>query len=104
MRVSDVAKRFGQNLSYYHRKSGLSQEALAGLSEVHRTRVGKLLHGEQLPRLDTVVKLAGALDVSVGDLVEGIAFQPAAQTGEFLFSPPKHEAGSKRKPARKRKS
>jgi transcriptional regulator with XRE-family HTH domain len=102
--VSDVAEHFAQNLAYYLKKAGLTQEDLAARSEIHRTQAGKLVNGEQVPRLDTVVRLAGALGVSVADLTEGIAFQPAAQTGEFLFSPPKHNPVRKRKAASKRKN
>jgi transcriptional regulator with XRE-family HTH domain len=86
-----VAERFAQNLAHYTEKAKLTQEELAVRSEVHRTHVGELLNGKGLPRLDTLLKLAGALGVSVIDLVDGMEFQPAAQTGEFLFSKPKRK-------------
>jgi len=101
--VSDVAEHFAHNLAFYLKQAGLTQEDLAARSEIHRTQAGKLVNGEQVPRLDTVVRLAGALGVSVADLTEGIAFQPAAQAGEFLFSAPKHTPARKRRGAPKRK-
>jgi transcriptional regulator with XRE-family HTH domain len=89
--VSDVAQRFAENLSYYHEQSGLTQEALASRAEIHRTQVSDLLRGKQVPRLDTLVKLAGALGVPPAKLVENMSFEPVAQTGKFRFPPPKRK-------------
>jgi transcriptional regulator with XRE-family HTH domain len=86
--VPDVAKRFAENLSHYREQAGLTQEELASRAEIHRTQIGALLSGKQLPRLDTIVKLAGALGVAPADLVEGMTFEPAAQRGKFKFSAP----------------
>lgn len=36
-----------------------------------------------MPRLDVVVRLAGSLNVSVAQLVEGITWQPAPETGHY---------------------
>ena len=84
----DVAERFAENLTRYREASGLTQEALAARAEIHRTQIGLLLNGKQVPRMDTVVKLAGALGVSACDLVDGITWEPAAETGKFKFSKP----------------
>lgn len=78
-----VAKRLAENLAHYREQSGLSQEALASRAEIHRTQVSELLRGKQVPRVDTLVKLAGALGVSPADLLDGIAFEPSGQTGKF---------------------
>jgi transcriptional regulator with XRE-family HTH domain len=86
--MSVVAERFSDNLAYYRDKAGLSQEALASRAEIHRTQIGELLRGKQLPRLDTLIKLAGALNVSPCDLLEGINWEPAAQTGKFKIETP----------------
>lgn len=86
--MSVVAERFAQNLAEHREKAGLSQEALASLAEIHRTQIGELLRAKQLPRLDTLIKLAGALNVSPCDLLEGIAWEPAAQTGKFKIEAP----------------
>jgi transcriptional regulator with XRE-family HTH domain len=82
--MSVVAERFSQNLARYLEQSELSsQEALAARAEIHRTQIGDLIRGNQLPRLDTLVKLAGALGVSVAQLAEGITWEPATGTGKF---------------------
>jgi transcriptional regulator with XRE-family HTH domain len=85
-----VAKRFAANLAHHQERSSLTQEALAARAEIHRTQVSELLRGNQLPRLDTLVKLAGALEIEPADLLEGISFNPAAsQSGQFKITPPK---------------
>jgi transcriptional regulator with XRE-family HTH domain len=87
MPVSDLAERFAENLSRYHEQSGLTQEELASRAEIHRTQVGLLLNGKRAPRLDTLIKLAGALRVSPCDLIQGITWEPASSsTGKFKLS------------------
>lgn len=81
--MSVVSERFAQNLFHYREQSGLSVEALAAKAETHRTQVSQYLNGKALPRLDVVIRLAGALNVSVAQLVEGIAWEPAASSGEY---------------------
>jgi transcriptional regulator with XRE-family HTH domain len=51
-------------------RQGLSQEALARRSRVSRVYVNKLETQKQDPRLSVVVRLAKALKVKVGDLVD----------------------------------
>ena len=77
-----VAKRFSENLSRAREQAGLTQEALAQAAEIHRTQIGELLRGNQLPRLDTLLRLAGALNVQPADLLDGLSFQPSDQ-GKF---------------------
>ena len=89
--MPDLAQRFAENLAHYHEKSGLSQEALAAKAEIHRTQVSELLRGKQLPRLDTVIKLSGALGIPPAALIEGMSWEPAEQTGKFKISTPKHK-------------
>ena len=84
-----VALRFGQNLRRCRQLAGLSQEELGERASLHRTEVGKLEKGERLPRIDTLVRLAGAMAIPAGELVEGIHWTPAqARTGTFTFGTP----------------
>lgn len=80
----DVAARFGENLVVYRRRANLSQEELGFRASLHRTEIGQLERGDRLPRIDTLVKLAGALSVPPGDLLKGIAWTPGGtRTGRF---------------------
>lgn len=69
-----VAERFAENLLIYRRRAKLSQEELGALSSLHRTEIGELERGRRLPRIDTLVKLAGALSAPPGDLLKGMAW------------------------------
>lgn len=80
----DVAGRFGENLARCRKRSSLSQEELGFRASLNRTQIGILERGERLPRIDTLVKLAGALSVSPGELLDGIDWRPGtASPGGF---------------------
>lgn len=76
---------FGQRLARLRTEQGLTQEELAYRSEVHRTAIANLEKGVNVPRLDTLLKLAAALEVKPGQLIEGMpAWKPQARVpGRF---------------------
>ena len=65
-------KRFARNLRKYRVESALSQEALASRARLHRTEISLLERGDRDPRLSTVVRLAGALEIDPATLLEGV--------------------------------
>lgn len=67
-------ERFAANLRRARIKAEISQEALAELCELHRTEISLLERAGREPRLATLVKLAGALGTTPGDLCTGIAW------------------------------
>lgn len=73
----EVGRRFGENLLRHRKGAGLSQEELSFRAGLHRTQVGSIEQGARCPRIDTLVKLAGALGVSPCDLLDGIAWKPS---------------------------
>lgn len=79
-----IQERFGANLRRARREAGLSQEEAAVRGSIHRTEIGLLERGERMPRIDTAIKMAGAVGVAPAKLFEGIVWEPGAQTrGEF---------------------
>jgi len=76
-----LAVRFAENLVRARKGAGLSQEEVGFRALLHRTQVGVLERGERLPRLDTIVKLAGGLSVSPCDLMRGMAWEQAELSG-----------------------
>jgi DNA-binding XRE family transcriptional regulator len=49
-------------------KAGYSQESFADAIGIHRTSMGTLERGVGNPTLETVVRIAQGLDVSLGEL------------------------------------
>jgi transcriptional regulator with XRE-family HTH domain len=85
-RSSAVAERFGANLRHVRRREGLSQEGLAVRASLHRTEIGRMEGGERACRVDTLIRLAGAMAVPPGELLDGIAWVPAPELrGAFAF-------------------
>lgn len=80
-----VAERFGANLARARKRAGLSQEEAGIRASLHRTEIGLLERGERTPKIDTLVKLAGAVGVDPGDLLAGIAWDPGKlRPGSFI--------------------
>jgi transcriptional regulator with XRE-family HTH domain len=67
-------ERFATNLRQARVKAGISQEALGDLCDLHRTEISLLERAGREPRLGTIVKLAGALGTTPGELCAGIAW------------------------------
>jgi transcriptional regulator with XRE-family HTH domain len=92
----DVAERFGENLWHARKRACLSQEELGFAAELHRTEVGLLERGRRLPKIDTLVKLAGALGIAPEALLKRIVWNPARIEGGSFGAPesgPVSEAG-----------
>jgi transcriptional regulator with XRE-family HTH domain len=79
-------QQVGANVRRARKAAGLSQEALSFLAEIHLTQIGLYENGRRLPRLLTLVCLAGALGVTPNDLLAGLEFSPAEHTfGHFVI-------------------
>jgi transcriptional regulator with XRE-family HTH domain len=89
--AGEVAAYFAANLRRVRRTTDLSQEEVGFRSSLHRTEVGLLERGARVPRIDTVIKLAAALEVPPARLLDGIAWTPAeineTKSGEFKHNP-----------------
>jgi transcriptional regulator with XRE-family HTH domain len=78
-------RRFASNLRARRAAAGLSQEELASRADINRTQISLFEGGHRLPRLDTLVKLAGALDTTLDDMVDGTVWEPCVhQPGRFM--------------------
>lgn len=58
-------KSFGKQLQRYRERAGYSQEALAEQIECSTIFISYIERGEKSPSLDTLLKLANALDISI---------------------------------------
>ncbi|MBS1677920.1 MAG: helix-turn-helix transcriptional regulator [Actinobacteria bacterium] len=80
-----VAELVGRRIRRPRRDQELSQETIAWRAEIHRTQITLIEHGERLPRIDTLVKLAGAIGMSPCDLLDGLLWEPGdRRPGRFV--------------------
>lgn len=68
--MSDIAKIIGQRIRNYRTQKGLSQEKLAELADCHPTYIGQLERGEKNATLESVEKIASAMDISLSELFD----------------------------------
>jgi transcriptional regulator with XRE-family HTH domain len=80
-----VADVFAENLQRCRRGISMSQERAAARAAIHRTEVSLLERSGRVPRIDTVLKLAGALEAEPAHLLAGIEWVPVEQ-GSFAGS------------------
>jgi len=71
-RDRQLARAFGARLQGLRSERELSQLALANRSGVATTFVSALEQGRRQPSLMTIKKLAAGLDITMGDLLEGL--------------------------------
>jgi transcriptional regulator with XRE-family HTH domain len=72
-------ERFAANLRQARTKVGISQEELGERCDLHRTEISLLERAGREPRLATIVKLAGSLEMTAADLCAGISWQPQSR-------------------------
>ena len=77
--MSDIAKVIGQRIRNYRTSAGLSQEKLAELSGCHPTYIGQLEHGEKNATVESIEKIASALNVSLSKLFEQLGNQDTSE-------------------------
>lgn len=75
----EVARVFSANLRKHRQLADLSQEKLAIMSQIHLTAISMLERRLRVPKISTAIRIAGSLEVSLDDLVEGISWR----AGEF---------------------
>ena len=66
----DIQARLGKNLRRLRKEKELSQEAFAFEAKIHRTYVSDLERGARNPTISVVQKLAVALGVKAGQLLD----------------------------------
>lgn len=73
-----VPEIFGANVRHFRCAGGLSQEELSVRASLHRTEISQLERGLRIARIDTLVRLAAALEVAPEDLLKGLKWSPGA--------------------------
>ncbi len=70
--MPDPLDTFAANLRRLRQERGLSQERLAHAADLNMTHVAKIERSEREPGVRTVAKLAKALQISAGELFDGV--------------------------------
>ena len=68
-----IARELGERLRAYRTQRGWSQEELAERSDLHTTYIGQLERGEKNATIESISKVAAALDISLSKLFENIS-------------------------------
>ena len=81
--MDHIAKTIGERLRKYRKDAGLTQEGLAEKADLHPTYIGQLERGAKNATLESIVKVARALELPLEVLfvaiVEGGASNAAAK-------------------------
>jgi predicted transcriptional regulator len=65
----EIGEKLGENLRKFIKKRGYrSAELFAYENAIDKSSLSKMLRGDRLPRLDTMIRIAEALEVTLNDL------------------------------------
>lgn len=64
------SQRLGRNILRHRHARGWSQQVLAGEADLSLRYLAGVERGEENPSLETIVAIAGALDLTPGDLFD----------------------------------
>ncbi len=65
IKVDEIDKKVGMNIRLERVKRGISQESLADLAGLARSTMGIVERGEQSPSIQTITKIAIALNIEI---------------------------------------
>lgn len=68
----NVNKDFGRRVAELRKKAGFSQEKFAFQCNIDRTYIGTIERGEKSPTLNTIHKIAQALNMPLHQLFENL--------------------------------
>lgn len=65
-------KTVGEVIAGFRKKKGISQEVASGLADIGRTHLSAIERGERKPTLETLYRIANALNIKMSDIVIAI--------------------------------
>lgn len=89
--VSEPTRQLVSNLGSQIARRGLSRAEVAARAEVKDSHLALILSGERNVQLDTLLKLAGAVDVAPERLLAGVEWIPDGRGGGRFELPEKSE-------------
>lgn len=80
-------ERFAANLRRARHKAGISQEELGERCDLHRTEISLLERAGREPRLATILKLSGSLEIAPAELCAGMSWSHASGRFDVKAAP-----------------
>lgn len=80
----------GENIKRIRKKKGLTQRRLGELCGINEANIRKYESGKQNPKIETLARIASALNVDTYDLIE-IPFKPFTNSDDFQPHPDKNK-------------
>lgn len=68
--LSKLSKEFGKKIKIERIKREISQEDLAELADLHRTTMWSIESGKNMPNLETIARLANALNMTLPEIMD----------------------------------
>ena len=65
IKIDEIDKKVGMNIRLERVKRSISQEGLADMAGLARSTMGIVEHGEQSPSVQTLTKIANALNIDL---------------------------------------
>jgi transcriptional regulator with XRE-family HTH domain len=72
----ELRELLGKNLRKHRRQLGLSQEEVAFRAQTHPSGMSPFELGQTVPSIDTLIRLAGALETTPGAFTAGVIWKP----------------------------
>ena len=69
------AEKIGKTIRRLRDEKGLSQEVFSGLAALDRTHYSKIERGQRTPTLETIFKIAIALEMKPSELIHEIEIE-----------------------------
>jgi transcriptional regulator with XRE-family HTH domain len=76
--ASDAAAYVGQRIAERRRALGMTQDELAAASGIDSSNIRAYENGRSMPGVHSLVRVAVALDVNPGELLEGLTLDKFA--------------------------
>jgi transcriptional regulator with XRE-family HTH domain len=89
--------QFSERIRAVRMMRGITQEQLAEMADISRVMIGRYETTDQLPALDTLIRIADALGVSTDYLLGRTEAMEAPFTGQYV-EPPKPPRSARKLP------
>ena len=84
IKIDEIDKKIGMNIRLERTKRSISQEGLADLAGVARSTMGVIERGEKSPSIQTIAKVANALNIDIYKLLVKKNIEASKKIASFI--------------------